>query len=72
MEGVSFFDAVKALSQKAGIPLETNDFMKSKTVSNEEQILININEAANKFFTKHLFSTKGSFALTYLRIAVYH
>ena len=50
MEGVSFFDAVKALSEKAGIPLETDDFVKSKTVTTEEQILININEAANKFF----------------------
>ena len=67
MEGVSFFDAVKALSEKAGIPMETNDFVRSEAASTEEQILIKINEAANKFFTKHLFSTKGSFALTYLR-----
>ncbi len=67
MEGVSFFDAVKALSEKAGIPLETDDFGKSKTVSTEEQILIKINEAASKFFTKHLFSTKGSTALNYLK-----
>ena len=67
MEGVSFFDAVKTLSEKAGIQMETEDFVKSKAMSTEEQILIKINEAASKFFTKHLFSTKGSFALTYLK-----
>ena len=42
MEGVSFFDAVKALSDKAGIPLEIDDFAKSKTASSEEQILLKI------------------------------
>ena len=67
MEGVSFFDAVKGLSEKAGIPLEIDDNAKRKTASNEEQNLLNINEAASKFFTKYLFSTKGSMALNYLR-----
>ena len=67
IEGVSFFDAVKLLSNKAGIPLEIEELAKSKTASTEEQILLNINEAANKFFTKYLFSTKGSKALSYLR-----
>ena len=67
MEGVSFFDAVKVLSDKAGIPLEIDEFAKSKTASTEEQILLNINESANEFFTKYLFSTKGSMALNYLR-----
>ena len=67
MEGLSFFDAVKALSEMAGIPLEINENKDRTTTSNEEQILININEAANKFFIKYLFSTKGSVALSYLR-----
>ena len=67
MEGVSFFDAVKALSEMAGIPLETDDDKKRMTTSNEEQRLININEIASEFFRKYLFSTKGSIALNYLR-----
>ena len=67
MEGLSFFDAVKTLSKKAGIPLEIDDFVKSKAASTEEQILIDINEAATKFFTRYLFSTKGSTALSYLK-----
>ena len=67
MEGVSFFDAVKALSKMAGIPLEIDDDKKRMTTSNEEQRLININEMANEFFRKYLFSTKGSIALSYLR-----
>ena len=67
MEGFSFFDAVKALSEKAGIPLEIDDNAKSKAESSEEQKLLNINEAASEFFTKYLFSTKGSMALNYLR-----
>ena len=67
MEGVSFFDAVKALSEMAGIPLEIDDDKKRMTTSNEEQRLININEIASEFFRKYLFSTKGSIALTYLR-----
>ena len=67
MEGVSFFDAVKALSEMAGIPLEIDDDKKRMTTSNEEQRLININEIASEFFRKYLFSTKGSFALSYLR-----
>ena len=67
MEGVSFFDAVKALSKMAGIPLEIDDDKKRMTTSNEEQSLININEIASDFFRKYLFSTKGSIALSYLR-----
>ena len=67
MEGFSFFDAVRALSEKAGIPLETDDNAKSKAESSEEQKLLNINEAASEFFTKYLFSAKGSMALNYLR-----
>ena len=67
MEGVSFFDAVKALSEMAGIPLEIDDDKKRMTTSNEEQRLIKINEIASEFFRKYLFSTKGSIALTYLR-----
>ena len=67
MEGISFFDAVKLLSQKAGIPLEIDNDDKRSTTSTEEQKLLNINEAACKFFTKYLFSTKGSIALNYLR-----
>ena len=67
MEGFSFFDAVRALSEKAGIPLEIDDNAKSKAESSEEQKLLNINEAASEFFTKYLFSTKGSMALNYLR-----
>ena len=67
MEGVSFFDAVKVLSNKAGIPLEIDEFTKSKTETTEEQTLLNINEAASKFFSKYLFSTKGSMALSYLK-----
>ena len=67
MEGISFFDAVKTLSEKAGIPLEIDNNVKSSTTSSEEQKLININEAACKFFTKYLFNTKGSIALNYLR-----
>ena len=67
MEGVSFFDAVKALSEMAGIPLEIDDDKKRMTTSNEEQRLININEIASEFFRKYLFSTKGSIALNYLR-----
>ena len=59
IEGVSFFDAVKVLSYKAGIPLEIDEFAKSKAASTEEKTLLNINEAANIFFTKYLFSTKG-------------
>ena len=67
MEGVSFFDAVKALSEMAGIPLEIDDDKKRMTTSNEEQRLIIINEIAREFFRKYLFSTKGSIALSYLR-----
>ena len=67
MEGVSFFDAVKALSEIAGIPLEIDDDKKRMTTSNEEQRLLNINEIASEFFRKYLFSTKGSIALNYLR-----
>ena len=67
MEGVSFFDAVKALSEMAGIPLEIDDDKMHMTNSNEEQRLININEIASEFFRKYLFSTKGSIALSYLR-----
>ena len=67
MEGVSFFDAVKALSEMAGIPLEIDDDKKRMTTSNEEQRLININKIASEFFRKYLFSTKGSIALSYLR-----
>ncbi len=67
MEGFSFFDAVRALSEKAGIPLEIDDNAKSKAESSEEQKLLNINEAASEFFTKYLFSAKGSMALNYLR-----
>ena len=67
MEGVSFFDAVKALSEMAGIPLEIDDDKKRMTTSNEEQRLIKINEIACEFFRKYLFSTKGSIALSYLR-----
>ena len=67
MEGVSFFDAVKVLSEMAGIPLEIDDDKKPMTTSNEEQRLININEIASEFFRKYLFSTKGSIALSYLR-----
>ena len=67
MEGVSFFDAVKVLSEMAGIPLEIDDDKKRMTTSNEEQRLININEIASEFFRKYLFSTKGSIALSYLR-----
>ena len=67
MEGVSFFDAVKTLSEMAGIPLEIDDDKKRMTTSNEEQRLININEIASEFFRKYLFSTKGSIALSYLR-----
>jgi len=67
MEGVSFFDAVKALSEMAGIPLEIDDDKKRMTTSNEEQRLIKINEIASEFFRKYLFSTKGSIALSYLR-----
>lgn len=67
IEGVSFFDAVKVLSDKAGIPLEIDEFAKNKATSTEEQTLLNINEAANKFFIKYLFSTKGSTALNYLK-----
>ncbi len=67
MEGIPFFDAVKLLSEKAGIPLEIDDIAKSNTISTEEQKLLNINEAASKFFTKYLFSTKGSIALNYLK-----
>ena len=33
MEGLSFFDAVKALSEKAGIPLEIDDNTNKKAVS---------------------------------------
>ena len=67
MEGISFLDAVKTLSEKAGIPLEIDNNVKSSTTSSEEQKLININEAACRFFTKYLFNTKGSIALNYLR-----
>ena len=67
MEGVSCFNAVKALSEKAGIPLEIDNNTERKTATNEEQSLLNINEAASKFFTKYLFSTKGSIALNYLK-----
>ena len=67
MEGVSFFDAVKALSEMAGIPLEIEIDKERITTSNEEQRLININEIASEFFRKYLFSTKGSIALSYLR-----
>ena len=37
MEGVSFFDAVKALSEIAGIPLEIDDDKKRMTTSNENR-----------------------------------
>ena len=67
MEGISFFDAVKALSEMAGIPLEIDNNKNWTTTSNEEQTLIDINEAASKYFAKYLFSTKGSVALNYLR-----
>ena len=67
MEGLSFFDAVKALSEKAGIPLEIDDNAKNKAMSDEDQTLFNINEAASQFYAKHLFSTKGAIALSYLR-----
>ena len=67
MEGVSFLDAVKALSDMAGIPLEINDSKNRLTDNSEEETLFNINEAARKFFTNYLFSTKGSIALSYLR-----
>ena len=67
IEGVSFFDAVKLLSNKAGIPLEIDEFAKNKATSTEEQTLLNINEAANNFFIKYLFSAKGSTALNYLK-----
>ena len=36
-------------------------------MSDEDQTLVNINEAASQFYTKHLFSTKGAIALSYLR-----
>ena len=67
MEGLSFVDAVKLLSEKAGIPLETDDHSKKENRSSEEQMIIDINEAASKFFIKNLFSAKGSTALTYLK-----
>ncbi len=67
MEGISFYDAVKTLSEKAGIPLEIGNKVKSSITSSEEQKLLNINEAACKFFIKYLFSTKGSKALNYLK-----
>ncbi len=67
MEGVSFFDAVKALSEMAGIPLEIDNDKNHVTASNEEQRLIKINEVASEFFRKYLFSTKGSIALSYLK-----
>ncbi len=67
MEGVSFFDAVKTLSEMASIPLEIDDNKSYSTISNEEQTLLNINELAREFFTRYLFSTKGLVALSYLR-----
>ncbi len=67
MEGLSFFDAVKALSEKAGIPLEINDNTNNNAMSDEDQTLFNINEAASQFYAKHLFSTKGAIGLSYLR-----
>ena len=67
MEGVAFLDAVKTLSFKAGIPLEIDDYESNKIASTEEEILFNINDSAKKFFTKYLFGTKGSMALSYLR-----
>ncbi len=67
IEGISFVEAVKTLSEKAGIPLERDEYVDNQNASKEEQILININEAANKFYVNNLFSTKGSLALSYLR-----
>ncbi len=67
MEGVSFFDAVKKLSEKAGVPLEIDDNSKMNTQTDEQQNLFNINGEASKYFTSYLFSAKGSTALNYLR-----
>ena len=52
---------------QTGIPLEIDSNVKSSNTAPEEQKLININESACKFFTKYLFSTKGSIALNYLK-----
>ena len=67
IEGLSFVDAVRALSEKAGIPLETYDHSKNDSRSTEEQMTLDINEAASKFFIKNLFKKKGSYALNYLK-----
>lgn len=60
IENIEFKEALHILAEKAGINLHNN---KEKTKVN---LFLNINQEANNFFTKTLFSAKGKTAFNYL------
>ena len=70
-EGLSFQEAVKNLSVKAGLNYQLESNSKSKDILSERKLnlqkeLITIHQIACEFFNENLFSPKGTKALNYL------
>ncbi len=70
-EGLSFQEAVKNLSEKAGLNYQLESNSKSKDILSERRLnlqkeLITIHQIACEFFNENLFSPKGTKALNYL------
>ncbi len=70
-EGLSFQEAVKNLSAKAGLNYQLESNSKSKDILSERKLnlqneLITIHQIACEFFNENLFSPKGTKALNYL------
>ena len=70
-EGLSFQEAVKELSEKAGLNYQLESNSKTKDIWSERKLnlqkeLIKIHQIACEFFNKNLFSPKGIIALNYL------
>lgn len=65
IKGLSFYDALKELAGRAGIPLHQDN--RDRNRSSQKKAYYEVNRFATKFYSKVLFSDEGKSALKYLK-----
>ncbi len=71
-EGLSFQEAVKFLSEKAGLEYQLENSKNPKNIQLERKIslqkeLVKLHQIASEFYNKNLVTTKGTIAINYLK-----
>lgn len=66
IRGITFPEAVKVLSKRAGIKIDDRYTKKSKELNNKKSNLFDVNRKAAEFYREVLHSARGKAALKYL------